>query len=141
MNCRCWQDGHARRPPFDPALLVFTGGLVDIAPEHADDGRLYAAYWEWRRDACPHVNMEHASEAIANWPDYRAFTAALARAGDFSTLTSELPRGNSGTTPAAAAATALEELAVSPSGHEPTVAALIRVFRASRETGNPVVWL
>jgi hypothetical protein len=92
--CKCFERGHVKDPPVPLGWL------------HIDDD-------EWMQTACPHPNMRHASEHVANWPGYRAFQQALGRVGwgSFPTLRSELPEANGGLTPPSAAAIALEELA------------------------------
>jgi hypothetical protein len=71
------------------------------------------AFDKWMRDdACPHDDMNLASERIANWSGVGGFQQALAQAGEarFATVLSALPRGNGGSMPPATAARMLEEL-------------------------------
>jgi hypothetical protein len=71
------------------------------------------AFDKWMRyDACPHDDMNLASERIANWSGVGGFQQALALAGRarFATVLSALPTGNDGSVPPATAARMLEEL-------------------------------
>lgn len=108
--CRCWQDGLTSEPPV-PAELIGVDkegnfGLLD------DQDDRWLAVDMWRKNACPHEDMEFASEWVANWSGYRLFRDALATVGwqHFPTLRTELPEANGGMMPAAAAVQVLAEL-------------------------------
>ena len=72
----------------------------------------YEAFEEWQKCACPHPDMRYADVYVSNWGGYRLFQQALGQAGweHFPTLQAQLPNRDSGSSPASAAAAALEEL-------------------------------
>lgn len=107
--CRCWQDGRTTDPPV-PRERVKT----DEYGPYVDDEPLAAAFWDWKTGAaCPHEDMEAASERISNWGGYRYLQQAMATAGweRFPVLREYLPEGNGGQLPAERAREALGELA------------------------------
>ncbi|MFC4912167.1 hypothetical protein [Actinomadura gamaensis] len=107
--CRCWQDGRTSEPPVPPELVKADeyGPYVE-----GDAGEPEFSVWK-DGAACPHENMEAASERISNWGGYRCFQQAMEAAGweRFPVLREYLPESNGGTLPAERAREALGELA------------------------------
>ncbi|MCP2342855.1 hypothetical protein [Actinomadura rupiterrae] len=117
--CRCWQDGRTSEPPV-PRDLVATDEYGPYVEQESQE----AVFAAWKADACPHDDMEIASERIANWGGYRCLQQAMETAGweRFPVLRKYLPDGNGGVLPAERAREALDELAsfraCSDVGHE-----------------------
>src|SRR5882724_3075068 len=111
VRCRCWEDGGYHPPPIPVgAISVDEDGILN-ATEPCGDVE-WRAVNAWKETACPHKDMEAASEHISNWGGYRIFQSALETAGwqHFPTLQAELPNANGGRMSAGAAARALAEL-------------------------------
>lgn len=109
VPCRCWRDGLAAPPPFDPALLRVTewGYVVSESRDRAVADQIRA----WERTACSHPHMEETAERIANWAGLRQFKAALSSVGEFPALHELVPDFNGGVATAEESAGALVELA------------------------------
>jgi hypothetical protein len=108
VRCRCWEDGGYQPPPI-PVSVDEDGILSATEPCGDEEWRAVDA---WKATACPHEDMEAASEHISNWGGYRAFQSALETAGwqHFPTLKAELPNANGGQMPAEASTRAFAEL-------------------------------
>ncbi len=105
VRCRCWEDGTAAQAPCE-VRLDDEGYLEPL------EGRFTEAFSRWETSACPHEDMQLASERISNWGGYRLFQQALGDAGweHFPTLRRTLPEANDGLLRSADAAACLEEL-------------------------------
>lgn len=111
VYCRCWQNGLTAAPPVGPAGFDEDGYFDLLLPWDGNE-EAHAAFLAWLINACPHDEMELASERLSNWSGYRLFQRALETAGweHFPTLHAELPEANGGFMPAAKAAEVLKEL-------------------------------
>ncbi|BCY08621.1 hypothetical protein [Actinoplanes sp. L3-i22] len=111
VNCRCWQDGLITAPPPGPAGLDEDGFFGLLLPYEGNEDA-HHEFWSWQTRACPHPQMEVATERVANWAGVRLFQQTMAAAGGehFPTLRAELPNANGGSTGPAAAALILAEL-------------------------------
>lgn len=107
VMCGCLTAGLARPAPVPVRFDPVEGLVVPVSDD--DFGE---AFYTWLHTACAHPDMRLIREHVSNWPGVRLFQEALARdARAYPTLIAEVPDGNGGLTPAAAAAGALEEIA------------------------------
>jgi hypothetical protein len=67
VACSCFRDGKASKPPFADRLILNEHG----EPSFDTSGQVGRAklleLHEWKRSACPHRHMWHASERIGPW--------------------------------------------------------------------------
>lgn len=116
VMCNCYRDGKTTPCPFpqqfiaDPAALP--GLRWDEDPGESEAEAAYALLRLWLATCCDHPDMNQASEFIASWKGYQAFSDALDALGAkrFPALRAHLPGGDDGTTPPDAAAAMLAEL-------------------------------
>ena len=110
VSCACHQLGLTAPSPF-PEHTRFVDGSwqLDLPWERRVE---HTAFRLWKERSCPHPDMKHAGEHIANWTAYRLFQQALVRsaAEDFGVLLAQLPSNEGGITPSDAAALCLDEL-------------------------------
>jgi hypothetical protein len=114
VSCTCYGEGRASPPPVPPELIVVDDdGWIELNLPYDGNEERFAQFDGWRYTACGHEDMAAARVRVSNWSGYRAFQQALGQAGwgRFPTLREELPNANQGSTDAAAARRALEELA------------------------------
>lgn len=114
VRCTCYEDGRTLPPPVPAELLAFDDeGWLQLDLPYEGNEEQFARFARWWSASCEHEDMRAARVHVSNWSGYRAFQQALGRAGwaRFPTLKAELPEVNGGSTSAAAAALALEELA------------------------------
>lgn len=153
VTCRCWQDGKVT----PPAPVVWDDELQWVGPADGLTRDEVDAVCDWRFSSCGHEEMEAVAERIGNWAGVNAFADFLERQppGSCPELSREWdsPIGNGGWVPVARARRILTELdhLESTGLPEPApgndhqvvllmIARLRRVFSASVEVGNPVVW-
>jgi hypothetical protein len=107
VACNCLVRGVARPAPV-PVHIDEDGWL---APVDDADRMTFEA---WRRDCCPHPDLEHTCERIGNWSMFRSFQEALEESGlsRFPTLARVLPGGNGGQVLPVDARACLAELAM-----------------------------
>jgi hypothetical protein len=92
VRCNCLVEGKAK--PFErpDALGIDEDGHLAPVGKWADDPELFNRFWEWKKTACEHADMEVASQGISNWSGYRRFQEAVGELGwdRFPTLRDEL---------------------------------------------------
>ncbi|MEV2275489.1 hypothetical protein AB0I72_07870 [Nocardiopsis sp. NPDC049922] len=114
VRCRCWQDGLTNPLPVAREFVTEVEGDLCLTLPWEGSEESHARFDRWVAEgACPHPDMERASEHIANWSGYRLFQHALDAGGGqirFPVLCARLPDANGGTLEPEEARLALEEL-------------------------------
>jgi hypothetical protein len=114
VRCNCYREGLATTPPVPAPLIVLDrDGWFNLDMPYDGNKDEFRRLDEWVRSGCTHPDMVFAHARVAGWDAYRVFREALGRVGwaRYPTLRDELPELNGGTTEAAAAVAALDELA------------------------------
>lgn len=109
VRCNCWEQGLTKPWRLGGIIHLEDGYLTLTSSEPS----LLNAFYEWEESCCPHPRMTACSEHLANLHGYWEFRRALLYTGDASVypvLSSELPSGNSGFTPATQVPAMLTEL-------------------------------
>lgn len=119
VPCSCYHEGKTSTPPYPEYVEEENGRLfLDIPNE------LFEKDWEkaiqmeeefdqWKKNACPHEDMELAFEQLTNIMGMNEFRSALEKYGGkkkFPVLLEYLPKENSGILPANLASKALNEI-------------------------------
>ncbi|HYG14312.1 MAG TPA: hypothetical protein VEC12_01065 [Bacteroidia bacterium] len=121
VSCNCYREGKTTEPPHKKHLSVETEGLFINLPEKTWYYKLfpnklyqhYNEFDEWKRTACPHEDMEFASERIANitgMANFRYVVKKLSGKKNLNTLLAQLPEANGGFLPVELAQDFLHDL-------------------------------
>ncbi len=112
VMCTCYKLGKTTPCPFPADFYIDEDGFIAVYILANDRDTKSDEFDAWLATCCPHPYMDMSTTYIADWNEYRAFVDALEQVGwdHFPTLRQQLPAENHGTTPADAAAHALEEL-------------------------------
>jgi hypothetical protein len=118
VTCNCFKEGKTKEPPYKDRMKIDVEGIyLDLNITYQQDKDEYLKrhqeFDDWKRTACPHEDMEFASEHLANMSGMAAFKTMLDEFGGekrFPILTKYLPVANGGTLPADYAEKALREL-------------------------------
>jgi hypothetical protein len=113
VMCTCFAEGRSSPSPFPELVSLDAEGYVSLNLPYAGHEEHHDLFDAWMKRCCDHPDMDYAAEHISNWPGISLFKQVLAFAGweHFPTLQAELPDTNGGSTSAAAAAKALQEVA------------------------------
>lgn len=119
VHCDCYKQGKTPKPPHEEYIVFDEEGLYLHVPGLYEKDQ--EKFWEmenefeqWKRSACPHEDMEIASEHLANIMGMGAFRTLVAEMGGskrFPVLSKYLPTSNGGCLPWESAGNLLRELA------------------------------
>ena len=115
VNCACYRRGKTSTFPLAEWKSRFRfdiEGVLGLDLPYEGYEREHDTIQHWMQGACEHEDMEVISEQISNWSGYLAFLQSLTQIGwkFFPILQQELPRDNSGFTPAPHALKMVREL-------------------------------
>jgi hypothetical protein len=93
VMCLCFAEGKAKPLPFHGQIKVGEQGLELEEPFKGNEKK-HELFYEWLETACPHFNMDIASE-VFSWPGMFCFRQTLEFIGGqhFPTLLRALPAG------------------------------------------------
>ena len=115
VMCNCIQDGLKVPDEFADVFAIDGDGYPSLMIDYDGNEEKYHRFDKWVQEACPHDDMDIASERIANWYGVSLFRNELAHqnaTGRLDTLLRELPNANGGCTSPEDAATMLQELRI-----------------------------
>ncbi len=118
VHCNCYKDGKTSIPPYKKFVRYNeeTGLYLDIphkVKKYNDAYEMENAFWNWKKNACPHDDMELVSVRLCNVSGMAEFEYAIEQKGGkhkYPILTKYLPGSNDGIVPSAYAYDMLNEI-------------------------------